>query len=179
MNPSYTNATDTGGDTRILTPMDVERLLNDDSPDSRTDILEKISTNYNNEQFRGRERDIAEQIFRLLMKDVALRVRETLADRIKDNVAIPRDIVLHLAHDVESVASPVLVNSKVLSFVRQDERSKVFAVINFTDQPQQVTLHEELYPGTYVEHFSGERVTLEAETTLDLAAWAYRVYVRP
>ncbi len=74
---------------------------------------------------------------------------------------------------------PNSVNSKVLSFVRQDERSKVFAVINFTDQPQQVTLHEELYPGTYVEHFSGERVTLEAETTLDLAAWAYRVYVRP
>jgi uncharacterized protein (DUF2336 family) len=114
MNPSYTSASH-GENNLILTPMDVERLLNDDSSDSRTDILEKISTNYNNEQFKGRERDIAEQIFRLLMKDVALRVRETLADRIKDNESIPRDIVLHLAHDVESVAAPVLVSSKVLS----------------------------------------------------------------
>jgi uncharacterized protein (DUF2336 family) len=114
MNQSYTSAP-YGQDDRILTPMDVERLLHDDSSESRTEILEKISQNYNNEQFKGREREIAEQIFRLLMKDVALRVRETLAERIKDNGAVPRDIVLHLAHDVESVAAPVLVNSRVLS----------------------------------------------------------------
>ncbi len=73
---------------------------------------------------------------------------------------------------------PNSVNSKVLSFVRQDERSKVFAVINFTAEPQRVTLHEGLYPGSYIEHFSGERVELVAETTLDLAPWGYRVYVR-
>ena len=73
---------------------------------------------------------------------------------------------------------PNSVNSKVLSFVRQDERSKVFAVINFTAEPQRVTLHEGLYPGSYIEHFSGERVELAAETALDLAPWGYRVYVR-
>jgi glycosidase len=74
---------------------------------------------------------------------------------------------------------PNSLNSKVLSFVRQDQRSKVFVVINFTAVPQRVTLHEGLYPGNYIEHFSGERVELAAETTLDLGAWAYRVYVRP
>jgi uncharacterized protein (DUF2336 family) len=99
----------------ILTPMDVDSLLHDDSPDSRAGVLEKISISYNAQQFQGRERDIAEQIFRLLMKDAALRVRETLAERIKDNTNIPRDIVLHLAADVESVAVPVLSSSKVLS----------------------------------------------------------------
>lgn len=114
MNPGYTDVPRGQGDS-ILTPIDVDRLLSDDSPDSRTGILDKVSASYNKEEFKGRERDIAEQIFRLLMKDAVLRVRETLADRIKDNVAVPRDIVLHLAHDVESVAAPVLVNSKVLS----------------------------------------------------------------
>ena len=99
----------------ILTPMDVQRLLNDDSSDSRASVLEKIALNYNGEQFKGREREIAEQVFRLLMKDVALRVRETLAERIKDNINVPRDIVLHMANDVESVANPVLIHSKVLS----------------------------------------------------------------
>ena len=99
----------------ILTPIDVQRLLQDDSSDSRASVLEKIALSYNDEQFKGREREIAEQVFRLLMKDVALRVRETLAERLKDNVNIPRDIVLHLANDVESVANPVLTNSKVLS----------------------------------------------------------------
>jgi len=114
MNQNSTNAQN-AETTIILTPMDVERLLNDDSPDSRASILERIALGYNAENFKGRERDIAEQIFRLLMKDVALRVRETLAERIKDNVNAPRDVVLHLVNDVESVANPLLTSSKVLS----------------------------------------------------------------
>lgn len=99
----------------ILTPMDVDRLLRDDSPESRVAVLEKVSVHYNRSGFADREREIAEQIFRLLMKDTALRVRETLAERIKDNANIPRDIALHMANDVNSVAIPVLSASQVLS----------------------------------------------------------------
>jgi uncharacterized protein (DUF2336 family) len=114
MNQSSTSLS-SAENTIILTPMDVERLLNDGSPDSRTAVLEKIAIGYNSDHLKGRERDIAEHIFRLLMKDVVLRVRETLAQRVKDNPATPRDIVLHLADDVESVATPVLASSTVLS----------------------------------------------------------------
>ncbi len=99
----------------ILTQADVARLLTDDSPDSRTAILEKVATGYNADQFAEREREVAEQIFRLLMRDVTIRVRETLAEQVKANDQIPRDIALHLAHDVESVAIPILQNSNVLS----------------------------------------------------------------
>jgi len=99
----------------ILTPTDVERLLNDDSPESRTLVLEKVSHHYNNKKLQGRANEIAEQIFRMLMKDVAVRVRQTLSEQIKDNPDVPRDIVLHLAGDVESVALPVLSKSTVLS----------------------------------------------------------------
>jgi uncharacterized protein (DUF2336 family) len=114
MNPSSTSL-ESMHENIVLTQMDVERLLNDDSSDSRSAVLDKISSSYNAEHFKGRERDIAEQIFRLLMKDVALRVREKLADRIKRNAIVPRDIVLHLANDVDSVATPVLTHSPVLS----------------------------------------------------------------
>lgn len=99
----------------ILTASDVERLLKDDSPDSRASVLEKVTRHYNAEGFAERERDIAEHIFRLLMKDTALRVRETLADRIKENPNIPRDIVMHMANDVDTVALPVLAVTQVLS----------------------------------------------------------------
>lgn len=99
----------------ILTASDVERLLKDDSADSRASVLEKVARNYNAESFGERERDIAEHIFRLLMKDTALRVRETLAERIKENPNIPRDIVWHMANDVDSVALPVLAVTEVLS----------------------------------------------------------------
>jgi uncharacterized protein (DUF2336 family) len=114
MNPSSTNRMTTASPI-ILTPMDVERLLNDPSSDSRASILEKIGAHYNEEKLHGREQEIAEQIFRLLMKDVGLRVRESLAERLKDNPNVPRDIVLHMANDVESVAVPVLSATTVLS----------------------------------------------------------------
>ena len=114
MNQPSTSAAAMSSST-ILTQQDVQRLLHDDSSESRTSVLEKLSQGYNNEQFHGREREIAEHVFRLLMKDVAVRVRETLAERIKNNDNVPRDIVLHLANDIESVAMPVLRESKVLS----------------------------------------------------------------
>lgn len=99
----------------ILTPQDVERLMTDSSEDSRISVLEKVSDHYNAQAFKAREHEIAEQIFRLLMKDAALRVRETLAHRIKDNAEMPRDIALHLASDVDSVALPVLEHARVFS----------------------------------------------------------------
>ncbi|MEJ0009943.1 MAG: DUF2336 domain-containing protein [Alphaproteobacteria bacterium] len=99
----------------MLTPLDVERLLRDDSADSRVDVLEKISHQYNQQVFASREKEIAEHIFRLLMKDAAIRVRELLAQKIKDNPGVPRDIVLHMANDAERVAVPMLSSSSVLS----------------------------------------------------------------
>jgi uncharacterized protein (DUF2336 family) len=116
MNPSSTNhAAEEDYPYVRLTPTDVERLLRDDSPDSRASVLEKITLGYNADALKEREREIAEQIFRMLMKDVALRVREALSDKLKHNAAVPRDIVLHMANDVDSVALPVLSVSTVLS----------------------------------------------------------------
>lgn len=103
------------GDPLVLTPMDVDRLLHNDSPESRAIVLNKIAKNYNEEGLKSREREVAEQIFRLLMRDVALHVRESLAERIKGNATVPRDIILHLANDVETVAIPILATSSVLS----------------------------------------------------------------
>lgn len=68
--------------------------------------------------------------------------------------------------------------TKVLSFVRQDPASKVFAVFNWSAQPQTVTLHEALYPGRYTDFASGAGVDLAAEATLTLEPFGWRVYVR-
>jgi glycosidase len=70
------------------------------------------------------------------------------------------------------------VPAQVFSFVRQDERSKVFAVINFSAEPQTITFHESLYHGTYSDYFSQETVQLAATTQLQLPAWSYRVFVK-
>lgn len=98
-----------------LTQADVDRLLRDVSPASRIDILRKVSGLYDPAELSEGERVLAEQIFRLLVRDSAVRIREALAENLKDNPYIPKDIILNLARDVETVAAPVLAMSEVLS----------------------------------------------------------------
>lgn len=98
-----------------LSQADVDLLITEGSAEARVNVLDKISSHYANKSFHEREFMFAEQIFRLLMKDTEIKVRQALAQRVKNNPDIPRDIVLHLAKDVEQVAMPVLEMSQVLS----------------------------------------------------------------
>jgi hypothetical protein len=61
--------------------------------------------------------------------------------------------------------------------VRRNEANKVFAVFNFSAQPQTVTLLEALYYGAYHEYFSGEAVEFTGPSPVELMPWEYRVYV--
>ncbi len=70
------------------------------------------------------------------------------------------------------------VPDKVLSFVRRNENDKVFAVINFSAEPQTVTFTGELHHDAYREFFSGDEVEFDARSELTLAPWGYRVYIR-
>ncbi|MCK6580651.1 MAG: alpha-glucosidase C-terminal domain-containing protein [Anaerolineae bacterium] len=68
--------------------------------------------------------------------------------------------------------------AQVLSFVRQKERDKVFAVFNFSAQAQAVTFEETLFEGVYSDFFSGQRAELRQPTALDLPPWGVRLFVQ-
>jgi glycosidase len=68
--------------------------------------------------------------------------------------------------------------SKVFSFVRRNERDKVFVVLNFSDQTQAVTFKETLYHGRYTDYFAGQTVTLDGSTRLEMKPWGYKVFVK-
>jgi hypothetical protein len=68
--------------------------------------------------------------------------------------------------------------TEVLSFVRGNDRDKVFAVFNFSKAAQQVKFEEGFCHGTYTDYFSGVKVTVDDTTQLELAPWAYRVFVQ-
>ncbi len=68
--------------------------------------------------------------------------------------------------------------AQIFSFVRQNERDKVFAVINFSPETQSVTFNEALYHGSYSEYFSKEYIELLASTRLRIEPWGYRVFVK-
>ena len=68
--------------------------------------------------------------------------------------------------------------SKVFSFVRENSKDKVFAVLNFTGEPQTFKLTDGPYAGAYTEFFSGEKTTIAEGAELTLPAWGYRVFVK-
>ena len=68
--------------------------------------------------------------------------------------------------------------TQVLSFVRQNEKDKVFAVFNFSDKHQNVTFRDALFHGKYTDFISGEAVTMTELSRLDLAPWEYHVFIK-
>lgn len=97
-----------------LSQDDVKRLLSEPSPESRVEVAQKIAAGHSSGAFQQTELYVAEQIFRLLLRDTETRVRAALAEGLKDDAAAPKDVVVALASDVEEVALPVLQNSEVL-----------------------------------------------------------------
>ncbi|MCG8358410.1 MAG: DUF2336 domain-containing protein [Kiloniellales bacterium] len=98
-----------------LSKDDVSRLLTDPSPKTRAETVSKIAVQFDDRRLSESERNIAEDIFRAVLQDVEVHVRETLSAHLKSSPDLPRDIALSLAKDVESVALPVLKFSEVLT----------------------------------------------------------------
>ncbi len=98
-----------------LTQTDVVRLTADPSPEVRAEMAAKVAAQFDQGSFGVVERHIAEDIFRSLLQDAEVRVREALSSQLKSSPDVPHDVALALAHDVESVALPVLEFCNVLS----------------------------------------------------------------
>ena len=73
---------------------------------------------------------------------------------------------------------PNSAHSQILSFVRQNEHDRVFAIFNFSKEAHPVKFGDGPQAGTYTDYFSGEKVKIDAATQIDLKPWDYRVYVQ-
>ena len=104
-------------DTKLrLSQDDITRLLNEDAPGIRVDVLQKVADGYEQTEYGEQETAVAEQIFRTLVRDTEQNVRIALAERFKDSAAIPRDIIQKLVKDEnDAVAVPLMASSPLLS----------------------------------------------------------------
>ena len=98
-----------------LTKEDVSKLLSDPSVETRADMAAKIAGDFDANALSENERRLAEEIFHVMVKDAEVRVREALAQNLKENTSVPHDVALSLAKDVETVALPMLRFSEVLT----------------------------------------------------------------
>lgn len=127
-----------------LSQDDVKRLLADPSSDNRLQAAQKVSDGYSNGLLTDEERQIAEDIFAVMVRDAEVRVREALASNLKDCPYLSHDIAQTLAADVDSVSLPILQFSEVLTeddlieIVRSHGAAKQIAVAKRAVVPELV-----------------------------------------
>lgn len=98
-----------------LSREDVAKLLAEPSPEMRAETAEKVGAFFAAGEPSESEKALAQDIFRAMVKDAEVRVREALAQTLKESPELPRDVAQSLAADVDSVALPVIEFSEVLS----------------------------------------------------------------
>ncbi len=98
-----------------LTKDDVSKLMSDPSADNRAKTAAKVAGDFDSGALSDSERQLAEEIFRFMVKDAEVRVREALAQNLKESPDLPHDVALSLAQDVDQVALPILQFSDVLT----------------------------------------------------------------
>jgi uncharacterized protein (DUF2336 family) len=101
------------------TPVQADLLLARDRELAvRVDLAQKIARLAPGLGREGHERlrNMTQEVLDLLLRDQAVRVRQVIAEALKDVVDAPPDVIRRLAHDEEiAVAAPVLECSPLLS----------------------------------------------------------------
>lgn len=98
-----------------LTKEDVLKLAEDSSVDRRIETVGKLSSFYDGQDLSAEEIKLAEDIFKVMVKDAEVIVRKALSENLKENNNIPRDLAISLAADVESVSLPFIEVSEILT----------------------------------------------------------------
>jgi uncharacterized protein (DUF2336 family) len=120
--------------TNKLTARDVEVLLAKPSGDARAEIAAKVAGQFAADVLNPRERQIAEEILRSMVKDAETRVRQALATSLMHTAEVPHDVAVALARDIETIAipfveaSPALTDNDLIELVRTSEGTKQNAI---------------------------------------------------
>jgi uncharacterized protein (DUF2336 family) len=98
-----------------LSQADVDRLLTDSSAQMRADVAAKLGRDIDSPNLTDTELRTAQDIIRIMAKDVEVTVRIALSKNLRRASRLPHEVALSLAHDVEAVALPILTHSLVLT----------------------------------------------------------------
>lgn len=100
----------------MLTQDHLRALRDNPSPTIRANIAAAVAADFVAASLAGEERQIAEQILDSLAHDLDRRVRQALAENIKECLFLPSEIASTLALDIEDmVALPMIRHSPLLS----------------------------------------------------------------
>jgi uncharacterized protein (DUF2336 family) len=93
---------------------DVEILRRDRSPQARAQVAAKFGRQFD-ELCAASEQAVANAVLGLLVRDIALEVRQALSQTVAGSTHLPPDVARQLAGDAIEVATPILQRSPVLT----------------------------------------------------------------
>jgi len=117
-----------------LTRHDSARLERDRSPEARAETATRVAQVFADEGISEQAREIALDIIERLARDVEMQVRRAVSEQLKHCPFLPAAIARQLAHDVESVAVPmirystVLDDAELIAIIRDGNPAKQLAV---------------------------------------------------
>ena len=94
-----------------LTDEDVRTLVKGATPDERAWAARKLCSTMDREPLSVADRELAADILRVMAADAAVMVRTAIAETLRSSSAVPRDVALRLARDVDVIALPLLACS--------------------------------------------------------------------
>jgi len=101
-----------------LSDADIRTLVKGASAEERAAVAHRLCRHISQVELAEEEREKAYDILRVMAADAAELVRRALAVTLRSSPLLPHDVAMRLAHDVESVALPILNYSPV--FTDQD-----------------------------------------------------------
>ena len=100
----------------ILSKADIEKLVENPSPEYLIEISGKIAKCYSEYALNQEQMSIADDIFRMLVGNIDNRIRKAVATHLQEEDTAPHDIIVSLANDKEDdIATPVIEKSRVLT----------------------------------------------------------------
>ncbi len=91
-----------------LNKQDVRNLADNPKLEAKSVVAQKVSAYYNGRTVTPNGKKLAEDIFRIMVRDVEVKVRQVLADSLKNCRKLPDDIVTAVINDIDSIAAPFL-----------------------------------------------------------------------
>lgn len=99
----------------MINRQDVEHLKKSPNVANRTNVAQKVGILYTSSSITETQRELAEDIFRLLIHDTEIKVRQALVETLRNARHLPHDIITAIIHDIDSIALPFIQYSVALS----------------------------------------------------------------
>jgi uncharacterized protein (DUF2336 family) len=113
---------------------DIRRMVTHPDRDVRASLTQKVCRQIRAAELTEKEQKTVSAILGYIVNDSASMVRRALAITLKKSKNLPREIAQKLIRDVDSIASPILVHSPVLTdedlvdILKSKAASKIMAI---------------------------------------------------